>query len=134
MSQNSFGTTFKWGTVAVAKLTNIGGVEATAEMIDGTTHDSEDGYDEVTPGLIKTGEVPIAGNFEATDTTGQLAMVTDFNAKASKQCVITFPGGQTWTFTGFISKIKIGDNPVNGLIPFTASIKPTGKPVFALGT
>jgi hypothetical protein len=136
MTTHAFGTTFTWDGAVVAKLTNIGGIELTADMIDATTHGSTSAFEEVVAGIIKTGEVAIAGNYDYTDTAGQHAMVTDMVGRASKTAVITFPGatGTTWTFTGFISKIKIGDSPVNGVIPFSASIKPTGVPVFAVAT
>jgi hypothetical protein len=63
-------------------------------------------------------------------------MMTDFNARTSRAGVITFPAsiGTSWTFTGFITAIKIGDAPLNGAIPFSAKIKPTGKPTLAVAT
>jgi hypothetical protein len=136
MPNIGYGTTFTWDSEVVADLTAINGIELSAAMIDATTHDSSDSYKEVIPGLIDPGEVTVEGNFDYTDTAGQHAMITDFNARSSKTGVITFPAatGATWTFTGYISKIKIGDAPVEGLIPFTASIKPTGKPTFAVAT
>jgi hypothetical protein len=136
MTTHAFGTTLTWDGAVVAKLTSIGGVELSVDMIDATTHGSTSAYEEVVAGIIKTGEVAITGNFDYTDTAGQHAMVTDAAGRASKTAVITFPTttGATWTFTGFISKIKIGDNPVNNVIPFSCSIKPTGVPVFAVAT
>lgn len=134
MPQLGFGTTFSWNSQTVAKLTAINGIELTADMVDVTTHQSADGYKEQIPGLLDAGEVALEGLFEYTDTTGQQAMMTDFNSKTSRTGVITFPAatGASWSFTGYITKIKIGDAPVDGAIPFSASIKPTGKPTFAV--
>ena len=136
MSKLGFGTTFSWGGQAVALLTAINGIELTADMVEVTNHQSANGYKEFLPGLLDAGEVSLEGNFDYTDTTGQQAMITDFNSKTSRTAVITFPSatGTTWTFTGYISSVKIGDAPVDGVIPFTASIKPTGKPTFAVAT
>ncbi len=128
------GTTLTWDNEVVAKLKNIGGVELNVDMIDVTTHDSTSYYKQFVAGFIDTGEIPCEGLFDAGDTAGQQAMVTDCAARASKTAVITFPTvtGTTWTFTGFITKIKIGDNPIDGAIPFTCTIKPTGVPVLSV--
>jgi len=131
-----FGTTFSWNSQTVALLKNIGGVELSVDMVDVTTHQSTSGFKEFLPGLADAGEVPIEGLFDYADTAGQQAMVTDAAAKTSRTVVITFPAatGATWTFTGYISKIKIADAPHDGSIPFTASIKVTGVPTFAVAT
>ena len=136
MSKLAFGTTFTWNSQTVAKLTSIGGVELNIDMVDVTTHQSTSGFREVLPGLADAGEVALEGNFDYTDTAGQQAMVTDAAAKTSRTGVITFPAatGTTWTFTGYISKIKIGDNPIDGKIPFSASVKITGVPTLAVAT
>jgi hypothetical protein len=136
MPNLGFRTTFNWDGEDVAKLTAVNGIELALNMVDATTHDSADYYREVTPGLITPGDVTLEGYFDYTDTAGQHAMLTDFNARASKTGIITFPAatGATWTFTGYISRLKIGDAPIEGNIPFTASIKPTGKPEFAVAT
>lgn len=133
MAQLGFGTVLTWNSQTVAKLRAINGIELSVDMVDVTTHQSADYYKEVQPGLIDAGEVTLEGDFDYTDTVGQAAMLTDLNSRTSRTGVITFPSaiGTTWTFTGYITKLKIGDAPVDGMIPFSASIKPTGKPVLA---
>lgn len=133
MAKNAFGTALSWNSKTVAKLTAINGIELTAEAIDVTTHDSADGYTESIAGLRTAGDVALEGFFDEADTDGQVAMMTDFNAGTSRVAVITFPGSvASWSFNGFITAIKVGDAPVNGAIPFTATIKPSGKPTFAI--
>ena len=136
MSKLGFGTTFTWDGAVIAKLTAINGIELTVDMVDATTHDSSDSYKEVVPGLIDPGEIGLEGYFDYTDTTGQHAMLADLNARDSKTYTITFPAstGTTWTGTGYLTKLKIGDAPTDGLIPFSASVKPSGKPTFAVAT
>lgn len=136
MSKLGFGTTFTWDGEVVAKLTAINGIETTIDMVDVTTHQSTGGYKEYLPGLIDTGEIALEGNFDYQDTAGQHAMLTDMNARESKTFTITFPTatGATWTGTGYISKLKIGDGTIDGAIPFSAAIKITGKPTFAVAT
>ena len=38
----------------------------------------------------------------------------------------------TFTFTAYVEECKIGDFPINGKVPFSASLNITGKPVLAL--
>ena len=131
---HAFGTTFSWGGAVVGGLDNIGGVEINVALQKVTSHDSPDAFEEYIAGLLDVGEVPISGYFDPADATGQQAMLTSAQARTSGACVITFPASTkaTWTFTGLISNIKIGDSPVDGALPFSASIKPTGKPVFTI--
>jgi hypothetical protein len=130
---HAFGTTFTWNGVVIANLTAINGIELSVDSIDVTSHQSADYYKQVLPGLIDAGEVSIEGNFEYTDTTGQVAMMTDLNNRTSRTGIITFPSatGSTWTFTGYVLGLKIGDAGLDGTVPFSAKIKPTGKPTFA---
>lgn len=131
---HAFGTTFSWNGQSVAALSAINGIEVSIDTVDVTTHDSPDAYREFIAGLLDAGEVGLEGYYEPTDSTGQYAMMTDMNARAVRQCVITFPSstGTTWTFNGLITNLKIGDNPVDGAIPFAATIKVSGKPTFAI--
>jgi hypothetical protein len=133
MPHDAFGTTFSWNSQVVAELKNINGIELSIDSVDVTTHQSADAFKDSDPGLVDAGEVSIEGLFDITDTTGQHAMLTDASARTTRTGVITFPSSiATWTFTGYITKIKIGDAPVDGKIPFSASIKPKGKPTFAI--
>ncbi len=134
MSTHAFGTTFTWNNQVVGKLTSINGIEIAVDSVEVTTHDSADNYKEFIPGLIDAGEVSIEGNFDYTDTAGQHALLTDANSRTSRTGVITFPSstGATWTFTGFATNVKIGDASTDGVIPFSATIKITGKPTFAV--
>lgn len=131
------GVTLTWNSVAIAELTNIGGVEITTEGTDATHYNSDDGFDESLPsGFFAVGDIPIEGNFVYDDTTGQQAMLTDMLASTLRTAVITFPAatGCTWTFTGYITALKLADFPIKDKLPFTGTIKITGKPTFAVAT
>lgn len=133
--KQALGTTFSWNAQAVAELTNIGGVEINVEMKDVTSHDATDFYARFLAGKIDSSELPIEGNLEVANTDGQVAMVTDASARTLRQVIITYPGSiATWTFDAYITKLKIGDAPIDGVLPFSASIKIVGKPVFAIST
>ncbi len=134
-AKKGFGTTFTYNGATVAKLTSIGGVEITRESYDATTHQSTGGAREFLPGLYDAGEVAIVGLLDYTDTAGQIAMAADSVADPAvlRTCVITPPAatGLSWTFEAFISKFKLLDGPMDGLMPFTASVKISGVPVLA---
>lgn len=136
MSTHAFGTTFTWNSQTVGKLTAINGIEVSVDSVEVTTHQSANNYKEFVAGLIDAGEVSLEGNFDYSDTTGQQALLTDANSRTTRTGVITFPSatGTTWTFSGFVTAVKIGDAPVDGVIPFSATIKVTGKPTFAVAT
>lgn len=130
-----YGIGFSWNGNTVGNLNSIPGPNMTATSVDVTTHDSPDGYMEFVQGLIDAGEVPVAGNFKPDDTNGQVAMLTDFNNRQERTCVITLPNSiATWTFTGFLTAYAMGEATTDGAIPFSATVKITGKPVLAVAT
>lgn len=131
---HAFGTTLTWDGAVVASLNSIGGVEISVDTADVTTHDSPDAYKEYIAGLLDAGEVALGGFYNNEDATGQIAMVADAAARAVKAAVITFPTatGTTWSFNGLITSIKVGDAAVADGIPFSATIKITGKPTLAV--
>lgn len=125
-----FGSTFTWDTVAIAELTKIGGVKLSVKTADITSFDSDDGYEEVIPTILSGGSFDIEGFLAVTDTTGQVAMVTDFHAKSKKAWIITFPTstGTTWTGYGYLTAFETGDINIDGVLTFKATIQNTGKP------
>lgn len=133
---HAFGTKFNWDGEQVASLNNIGGVEINVDTVDTTTHDSEGGFKEFIAGLLDAGDVPISGFFDHEDANGQLAMVADCTAREIKTAAIVFPAstGTQWVFNGLITSIKIGDNPTEDGIPFSATIKVSGKPTLTVAT
>ena len=134
-AEHGFGTKFDWGTSGtVAQLTSIGGVEMTADTVDVSTLDGADNFKEFAVGMLDGGEVTLEGYYDSTDTTGQAQMYTDFLARTSASCTITFPGtdASTWTFTAFITAYKTGDATVDGAVAFGATLKITGKPTFTV--
>ena len=136
MSHDTFGTSLTWDGVVVASLKNINGIEITADTYEKTTHQSTAAFKEWAAGLLDAGEVSVEGFFSNADTTGQQAMLVDQTARAAKTGIITFPSavGTTWTFSGVITSVKIGDAPLADGIPFSAKIKVSGQPTLAVAT
>jgi hypothetical protein len=138
MSTNAkaaFGTTFSWGGQVVAELTSIGGVKTTVDTLDVTNHQSPGGVEEAIPTIVRTGTVPITGNF-VVDANGQQAMVTDTYAKTKREVIITGPNScYTETFNAYIVSIDpVGEATHDGKLSFTAEVKVTSTPVFAFST
>lgn len=134
MAVIAFGAAMTWGGAGVGSLTNINGLEITVDSIDATTHSSADGFREFLPGMAAVGDISVEGYFDKSDTDGQHTMVTDAAAKTEKEVIIQFDTVKkiSWTFDGFITSVKVGDADLEGNIKFSATIKPTGKPTFAI--
>jgi len=130
-AQPSLGTTFEWNSNAVAKLTSIGSPNVALNFIDVTTYDSSGGYRERIPGLFDPGTLDVEGYFDSGDTTGQLAMVTDFNAKTLRAVAITFPTLGDWSFNAYISGIDIGPGDIETPIHFRATLQISGTATLA---
>ena len=122
----AFGTQLSKGAVAIAKLTSIGTIGVTRDMIDITSHDSADAYKEYIPGLIDTEELPIEGNLIDADA-GQEALLTDLEAGTLGSYVVTLPGGKTYSFSAYVTGYKAGPFNYDGKITFSATLKISGK-------
>lgn len=133
---HAFGGKFLWDGKEVASLNNIGGVEISVDTVDVTTHDSEGAFKEFIAGLLDAGDVPISGYFDHEDADGQLAMVSDQVARVVKPATIVLPPstGTQWNFDGLITNLKVGDLATADGIPYSATIKVSGKPTLTIAT
>ena len=139
MANRSLGTTLNIGTdtaaVKVGGLTEIDGIELTADTQDATTLDSEDGYREFTGGFKDAGEVSVSGYLDINETNGQKKMYDAFESGNTEDFSINFPPKvkAKWVFKGVVTKFKTGAQ-LEDLISFEASIKVSGKPTLSLTT
>lgn len=132
-AKQAHGTTLARAGNVIAESIKIGGWAVNREMLDVTAHDSPDGYDQYIPGLKRSGEFPISGNFYAGDTNGQIGLLTDFEAGTLQDFVLTYSDdGTTLTFKAYVKEFGVGEADVNGSLPFTASLKINGKPVVGI--
>ncbi|MDD4985866.1 MAG: phage tail tube protein [Dehalococcoidales bacterium] len=129
-----YGVVLSRDTNDIAELTNIDGVQVTQETVDVTSHESADGYREYIPTLRDTGEINIEGNFIGGDSDGQLGLEDDLNAGTLQSFTITFPYAlsATWTFSAYVTAFKAGGFPVDGKVPFSATLKVSGKPTLGV--
>ncbi len=131
------GTTLEKGKttpIKIANLTSIDGIEVTAESIDVTTLDSADGFKEFIPGSLDGGEVSIEGFLDPTTGQGQVELQTAINAGTIDDYAIKFPAdlNAKWSFKAFVTAFKAGGATTDDGLPFSATLKVTGKPT--LGT
>jgi len=131
---HGYGTSLKKGANEVAELSKIGGIEVIAAFGNASSHQSPDAFEEVVMGMLKASPVPIEGLFIPGDATGQITLLTDQYARTKQTYVITLPAafGTTMTFDAYVGRTKVGDETIDGAIPFSAELTITGKPVVAI--
>lgn len=138
MATRSLGTVLKIGTspagVAVGGLTEIGGIELSADTLDTTTLDSDGGYKEFIGGFKDAGEVSLSGYLDISSANGQKKMYDAFESGTVQDFSIDFPEsiGANWTFKGVVTGFSTSAS-LEDLISFGATIKVSGKPSLVLG-
>lgn len=130
----ALGTTLTLDDATVGGLKSINGVEISAEAIDVTTLDNQDGYREKLAGLKDGGEVSVSGLLDGDDA-GQEAAYSLLESGGEAAVKIKFPAkiGKTWSFTGIVTKFSTGAE-VEGAVSFDMSIAVSGKPTLAAST
>jgi len=114
-------------TSVIAEVTSISGIQYTADTLDTTTHASTNRYKTFIQGMRDAGEITIEGYF--TTTSGATA-VAYFETTSLMTCTIdlpTSPSTTRFTATVFITGFST-EAPLDGIIPFTTTLKVTGKP------
>jgi len=131
---HGFGTTASWDGSLIGEVDSIGDISLSVDTVDASTYTSADAYKEHLQGMIDAGALTIGGNFDQSDSDGQIAFLTDLNARSGvKNLVITFPTstGAAWTIpaipTGFTTT-----QPKDGKIGYTLTVKPSGKPTLSV--
>lgn len=122
-----FGATLSIGGAAVAALTSLTGPGLSRDIIDLSNHDGE-GYMTFASGLSDPGELSIEGMFDST--AGQDTLVSNLEAAAPVEFIITLSDTSTLTFDGFVTAFST-DAPYDGPLTFSATIKATGEVVLA---
>ena len=137
MTTRSLGTVLKIGkdsaAINVGGLTEIGGIELSADTLDTTTVDSEGGYREFIGGFKDAGEVSLSGYLSIAENNGQKKMYDAFDTGNVEDFTIEFPASTKakWTFNGIVTGFSTGAS-LEDLISFEATIKVSGKPTLAI--
>lgn len=116
--------------LTIGRVTRIGGPAREREMIESTVLDNPDGWRDHIPGLRDGGELPIEGQFIATDA-GQLELAKNLDEEEDPrnfQIVLPVAIGKRWAIEAYVIRFEV-NHAVNEIIPFTATLKIIGKPV-----
>jgi predicted secreted protein len=126
MAQKALGTKLKKGTAAIGGLTSIGGLDLSADTLETTTLDAEDGFRTFIQGLKDAGEVPVSGYFDPTKHEG---LLDDYVSGEVVAYTIDFPValGAKWNFNAIVTAYSTGAE-LEDLISFEATLKVSGKP------
>lgn len=121
------GTQLTVDGVKVAELQNIGTPQLTRDEEDVTNHDSPGGHEEFIMTVMRSGTLPISGNFVAEDP-GQQKVISLFKSAERVPMSIKLPDDiAEWTFEGLVQALNMGEL-AKGKIPFNASIRVSGMP------
>lgn len=133
MATRGLGTVLKMGTGEAAKkvagLTEIGGLELSADTIDTTTLDSDGGYREFIGGFKDAGEVSLTGFFDPTTGNGQKELYDAFESGEVQDFIIEFPAElkTSWNFKGVVTGFNTSTS-LEDPVSFEGTIKVSGKP------
>ena len=132
MAQRAVGTKLQIGATAIAELTDIGGLDISADTIDTTSLDAVGSFKTFIQGLKDGGEVQISGFFNPGDA-GNAALMTAYSNGTVDSYTILFPSslGASWTFTGVMVGYKT-DVKLADAVSFEAKIKVSGQPTLGL--
>lgn len=124
----AIGTTLELGGVKIGGIKSIGGIEVTAEAIDVTALDNQDGYREKLPGLKDAGTISLSGFLDGEDE-GQDKCYELLESSEVVAGVIKFPAkiGKSWTFNAGVTKFATGAE-VEGAVTFDMELSVSGKP------
>lgn len=124
----AIGTVLTLSGVTIGGIKSIGGIEVTAEAIDVTALDNQDGYREKLPGLKDAGTISLSGFLDGEDE-GQNKCYELLESSEVVAGVIKFPAkiGKSWTFNAGVTKFATGAE-VEGAVTFDMELAVSGKP------
>lgn len=121
----------------IAEVKDITGPELSLDVQDVTSQDSEDGWEEVVPTILKSGKVTFDLNFIPTDETqdAHTGLISDMVGKVKRNFKLIFPdaAATTWSFAAYVVEFK-PTAPVSGILTASVGLKITGKPTLAPGS
>ena len=116
----------------VAEVVSISGLPLSQDLVDTTTLDSANRYEEAVSTVIRSGETELGLNFDPTEAT-HLSFITDMEAGTLVNFRITFSDtpATAWTIPAFVVGFNIGDINPESKLEATATLKISGQPTFS---
>lgn len=109
---------------ALAKITELGGVNVEAEDIDVSHMESPDQFEEFDPGWANGGEVEATIQFEKTENETVYGLF-----RVPKGFRMVFVDGSKWNLNGYIRSFG-NEVERKGIVTAKIKIKVSGKPEF----
>ncbi len=130
---SAFGTNFYRGTSSgdlYGQVTSITGPDLTADVIDVSSHDSTNAWEEAVIGLLRSGNVTMEVVWDPADAFYKNAgtgLAADYLGRASTTYTLEFSDSATteWTFSAFVVGLS-PSAPVDGMLGLSVTFKPTG--------
>jgi predicted secreted protein len=129
---SAYGAKVNWNSNDIAEVISISGPGESVDSLDVTSHDSANEFREFLAGLRDGGEVSFEANFVSSDTDGQIALHTDFQAGTSRTCQVTLPDSLGNISGTAICTAYEFSFPVDGPARISCTIKYTGKPTLTI--
>ena len=130
-----FGVILSRGVIALAKVTKIGGVDISHEIIDTTSHDSPSGWKESIQGLLVAGDMAVEADFIPYDPA-QISLLDDADSTpgtAGVEWTMTHAAsGLTWVFTANVKNLKI-NTELAGKVSLSFTLALTGVSTVTIG-
>lgn len=121
MADWGYGTTFEMGDGTclapgsygnIAEVKSISGPKLEADTVDVTNFDSTNGYEEIIPTLLRSGEVSLELNFDPADDThdSTSGLISKWAARYLTPFKITFSddpvAGTEWEFCAYVTSFE----------------------------
>lgn len=117
----------------VAELLSLGGPSIAVGTVEATHTSSPNTHREFIAGLADGGEVSASFNWKPSDTNGQAAAWSTFQARTVRNFKIIWPNTEAseLAFTGIITGWSF-DTPLDATVKANLTIKVTGMPVLTV--
>ena len=129
MIQKSLGTalscTTGGKTVTIGRIKSISELKMDSEMIDTTTLDAAGGFRTYCQGARDAGEMTVEGYLDA-DEAGQSTLRQLYSGGEAAPFTLSFPDGQTASFTALVKTVWLGAAQVDGVVGFGAALRLSG--------
>lgn len=129
MIQKSLGTTLSCTTggktVTIGRVKSISELKMDSEMIDTTTLDAAGGFRTYCQGARDAGEMTVEGYLDA-DEAGQSTLRQLYSGGEAAPFTLSFPDGQTASFTALVKTVWLGAAQVDGVVGFGAALRLSG--------
>ena len=122
------GATLQISSSTLTELTSIGIPSLSADDLDVTTHNDTDRIRNFIKGLIDAGEIPFEGYINYTDYAAVFALAITTSCYTTTITIPTAPSVTKFEAWGYVKGLE-AEAPFDDIMPFSGSLKVSGKPI-----